>query len=64
MKIRKSVALAGSAAGGFLYGNFTVSTKGVIAGKITGGSGSYKGDTGTISGQAASTGPTITVTYS
>ncbi len=38
--------------GGFLYGHFTVNTKtGVVAGKVTGGSGAYRGDTGTIKGQ-------------
>jgi len=37
--------------GGFLYGHLTFNTKtGAVTGKITGGSGAYRGDTGTVKG--------------
>lgn len=47
---------------GFLYGRFTISKKGVIAGRITGGSAAYQGDRGTIKGHAGKN-ATVTVTY-
>ena len=52
--------------GGFLYGHLTFNTKtGVTTGKVTGGAGRYKGDTGTIKGQPAgkSGSSNVTVTY-
>jgi hypothetical protein len=49
---------------GFLYGNFTVSSAGALSGKVTGGTGSYAGDTGTITGQGLqSGGAKVTVVY-
>jgi hypothetical protein len=50
---------------GFLYGWFTFNQKtGTFAGEVTGGTGSYRGDTGTISGRAISaTKAAVTVTY-
>jgi hypothetical protein len=37
--------------GGFLYGHLTFNSKtGAVNGKITGGSGAYRGDTGTVKG--------------
>jgi hypothetical protein len=42
---------------GYLYGRFTINaTTGAFAGKVTGGTGAYRGDTGTISGHAISAG--------
>jgi hypothetical protein len=35
---------------GFLYGKFTIDTSGNLTGKVTGGSGPYRGAKGTISG--------------
>ena len=50
---------------GFLYGWFTFNQKtGTFAGDVTGGTGSYRGDTGTISGRPISaTKAAVTVTY-
>jgi hypothetical protein len=50
--------------GGFLYGQATESSTGVVTGKITDGTGPYAGDTGTITGQitGAKT-STLTITY-
>jgi hypothetical protein len=49
---------------GFLYGNFTVSSSGAFSGKVTGGTGMYTGDTGTITGQAQKSGAaTVTLVY-
>jgi hypothetical protein len=50
---------------GFLYGHFTVNQKtGAFAGVVTGGTGAYRGDAGTIRGQAISaTKAAVTVTY-
>jgi hypothetical protein len=58
---RADVAL--SLRGGFLYGHFTISSAGALSGKVTGGAGAYKGDTGTIKGQGTKGGATVTVTY-
>lgn len=52
--------------GGFLYGHLTFNTKtGVVTGKVTGGSGAYRGDKGTIKGQPVgkSGSSNVTVTY-
>ena len=52
--------------GGFLYGHLTFNTKtGAATGKVTGGSGRYKGDHGTIKAQpVGKSGRTnVTVTY-
>jgi hypothetical protein len=58
---RADVAL--SLHGGFLYGHFTISSSGALSGKVTGGAGAYKGDTGTIKGQGMANSATVTVTY-
>ena len=52
--------------GGFLYGHLTFNTKtGGTTGKVTGGSGRYKGDTGSITGKPVgkSGSSNVTVTY-
>ena len=52
--------------GGFLYGHLTFNTKtGATTGKVTGGSGRYKGDTGSIKGKPVgkSGSSNVTVTY-
>ncbi len=52
--------------GGFLYGHLTFNTKtGAATGKVTGGSGRYKGDHGTIKAQPVgkSGSNNVTVTY-
>jgi hypothetical protein len=49
--------------GGFLYGTFTLSNSGVISGHVTGGTGAYRGDRGTIRGQGENNGAHVTVTY-
>lgn len=42
---------------GFLYGKFTINEKtGTLAGKVTGGTGAYKGASGTITGTIAMNG--------
>ena len=49
---------------GFLYGTVTINhATGKLSGQITGGSGAYQGDTGTITGRAVRTGAILTVTY-
>ncbi len=51
---------------GFLYATFTVNSKGAFSGKVTGGTGAYKGDSGTIQGQvtnSSGTAANVTVTY-
>jgi hypothetical protein len=50
-------------ADGFLYGAVTISPAGKLSGQVTGGSGAYQGDTGTITGRALSNGAILTVTY-
>ena len=55
--------------GGFLYGTATVSNKtgAVTNGKVTGGTGSFKGATGTLKAKAlnkAGTRHAVTITYS
>ncbi len=52
--------------GGFLYGTFSISKSGVITnGKVTGGTGAFKGATGTIMVKTvSSTKHAVTITYS
>ncbi len=55
------------ASGGFLYGTFTVSIKtgAVTDGKVTGGTGAFKGATGTFKATTiSSTKEAVTITYS
>lgn len=50
--------------GGFLYGTVTINhATGKLAGQVTGGSGAYQGDTGTITGRAVRYGAIFTLTY-
>ncbi len=50
--------------GGFLYGTVTINhATGKLSGQVTGGSGAYQGDTGTITGRALRNGAILTVTY-
>ena len=49
---------------GFLYGTVTINhATGKLSGQVTGGSGAYQGDTGTITGHALRNGANLTVTY-
>jgi hypothetical protein len=49
---------------GFLYGTITINhATGKLSGQVTGGSGAYQGDTGTITGRALRNGAILTVTY-
>ena len=49
---------------GFLYGTVTINhATGKLSGQVTGGSGAYQGDTGTITGRALRNGAILTVTY-
>jgi hypothetical protein len=49
---------------GFLYGTITINhATGKLSGQVTGGSGAYQGDTGTITGRALRHGAILTVTY-
>jgi hypothetical protein len=49
---------------GFLYGTVTINhATGKLSGQVTGGSGAYQGDTGTITGRALRHGAILTVTY-
>jgi hypothetical protein len=53
--------------GGFLYGTFTLNLKtgAVTNGKVTGGTGAFKGATGTITAKTiSSTKHAVTITYS
>ena len=52
--------------GGFLYGTFSISASGAISnGKVTGGTGAFKGATGTIKVKTISnTKHAVTITYS
>ena len=52
--------------GGFLYGTFSISKSGTITnGKVTGGTGTFKGATGTIKVKTISnTKHAVTITYS
>ena len=52
--------------GGFLYGVVTTTNMGkTFAGKVTGGTGAFKGATGTIAGKAiSSTKTAVTIVYS
>ena len=64
-----AVNVTGDAPGGFLYGTFTLNLKtgAVTNGKVTGGTGAFKGATGTIKAKAlnkAGTKHAVTVTYS
>jgi hypothetical protein len=58
-----NVALAD--AKGILEGSFTVKfSTGKISGKVTGGTGTYSGTRGTITGSPSAAGEAVTVTYS
>jgi hypothetical protein len=62
-----AVNITVDASGGFLYGTATVSVKtgAVTNGKVTGGTGSFAGATGTIKAKAISgTKHAVTITYS
>jgi hypothetical protein len=49
---------------GFLYGSVSINhATGKLSGHVTGGSGAYQGDTGTITGRALRNGAILTVTY-
>jgi hypothetical protein len=49
---------------GFLYGTVTINhATGKLSGQVTGGSGAYQGDAGTITGRALRNGAILTVTY-
>ena len=49
---------------GFLYGAVTINhATGNLSGQVTGGSGAYQGDTGTITGRTLRNGAILTVTY-
>lgn len=48
---------------GFLYAHITFSKTGAITGKVTGGTASYKGATGSVKGQAGKSSARVTVTY-
>ena len=49
---------------GFLYGTVTINhATGKLSGQVTGGSGAYQGDTGTITGRTLRNGAILTVTY-
>jgi hypothetical protein len=51
--------------GGFLYGTFDITKTGITGGKVTGGTGSFKGATGTIKVTTiSSTKHAVTITYS
>jgi hypothetical protein len=52
--------------GGFLYGTVTTTNSGkTFTGKVTGGTGPYKGATGTITGKAITSSKTaVTIVYS
>jgi hypothetical protein len=60
------VTLALDVKGGFLYGVVTTTDGGkTFSGKVTGGTGAFKGATGTITGKAiSSTKTAITIIYS
>ena len=60
---RRKRIRSGGLKGGFLYGTFTLSNSGVISGHVTGGTGAYRGDRGTIRGQGENNGANVTVTY-
>jgi hypothetical protein len=50
--------------GGFLYGTLKFSNSPVIHGTVTGGTGAFKGATGTITGKSVSkTRTVVTITY-
>lgn len=49
--------------GGFINGVFTVSSTGTITGRVTGGSGTYRGARGTIGGTASPTAADVTIMY-
>jgi hypothetical protein len=50
--------------GGFLYGALTTTNGSTYTGKVTGGTGTYKGATGTINVKAAGSKAAITIVYS
>jgi hypothetical protein len=60
-----NVNITGDFSGGFLYGTGTVTKSGAFSnGKVTGGTGSFSGATGTIKAKAISkTKTAVTITY-
>jgi hypothetical protein len=65
-KTTSSADIAFVLSGGFLYGSLKVSlSTGAAAGRVTGGTGSFSGATGTITGKSAGKDKeAITITYS
>jgi hypothetical protein len=64
-----NVNITGDFSGGFLYGTGTINfkTNAFSNGKVTGGTGAFKGVTGTIKAKSlnkAGTRTTVTITYS
>ena len=62
-----TVNITGDLSGGFLYGTGTESSSGFSNGKVTGGTGAFKGATGTIKAKnlnKAGTRTAVTITYS
>ncbi len=60
-----TVNITGDLSGGFLYGTGRESSSGFSNGKVTGGTGAFKGATGTIkTKQISSTKTAVTITYS
>ena len=60
-----TVNITGDLSGGFLYGTGKESKAGFSNGKVTGGTGAFKGATGTIAGKAiSSTKTAVTIIYS
>jgi hypothetical protein len=59
------IGVAAAFRGGFIYGNFISNEQGDLSqGKVTGGTGKYKGVKGTITGHAiTSTKEAVTITY-
>jgi hypothetical protein len=49
--------------GGFLYGTLKLTNNPVIHGTVTGGTGIFKGATGTITGNQSGTRTAVTITY-
>ena len=67
--LTSSSSAAVNTTGGFLYGTFTVNFKtgAVTNGKVTGGTGTFKGATGTIKAKSLNKNGTkhaVTITYS
>jgi hypothetical protein len=58
------ITAAFSRAGGLIYAKATSTSSGAISGKVTGGTGKYKGVSGTLEGQMGDTRSRLTLTYS